>query len=65
MEAPSFEHLRPENYTKFDERQLESLENLTRFHIDSFNWMVDSGLQHVINVIYIYSQSFSTLNMTQ
>ncbi len=52
MEPPSFKHLRPENFNKLDpEKQLESLQSLTRFHIDSFDWMVDQGLRHAIKVI--------------
>ena len=50
MEPPSFKHLRPENYNKLDSKQLESLENLTKFHIDSFDWMLDQGLRHAIKV---------------
>lgn len=45
MEPPSFKHLRPDEFNKFDEKQLESIENLTRFHIDSFDWMIDQGKQ--------------------
>jgi hypothetical protein len=50
MEVPSFKYLRPENFTKFSEKQLEPLENLTKFHIDSFDWMIDQGLRHAIKV---------------
>ena len=50
MEPPSFDYLRPENYNKFDEKQLESIEQLTRFHIDSFDWMIDQGLNNAIKV---------------
>lgn len=50
MEPPSFKHLRPENYNKLDSKQLESLENLTKFHVDSFDWMLDQGLRHAIKV---------------
>ena len=50
MEPPSFEYLRPENYNKLDDTQLESLQNLTKFHIDSFDWMIDQGLRHAIKV---------------
>ena len=50
MEVPSFDYLRPENFNKFSEKQLESLDNLTKFHIDSFDWMIDQGLRHAIKV---------------
>jgi hypothetical protein len=50
MEPPSFKFLRPENFNKMDGKQLESLENLTKFHIDSFDWMLDQGLRHAIKV---------------
>ena len=50
MEPPSFKYLRPENFNKLDDKQLESIENLTRFHIDSFDWMIDQGLLHAIKV---------------
>ena len=54
MEPPSFKHLRPENFNKLDDKkQLESLEHLTRFHIDSFDWMIDQGLHHAIKVQFI------------
>ncbi|CAF0932574.1 unnamed protein product, partial [Brachionus calyciflorus] len=52
MDAPSFKHLRPENFNNLDEAQpVESLENLTKFHIDSFDWMLDQGLRHAIKNI--------------
>jgi hypothetical protein len=50
MEPPSFKYLRPENFNKLDDKQLESIEKLTRFHIDSFDWMIDHGLHHAIKV---------------
>jgi hypothetical protein len=51
MEPPSFEHLRPENFNDLDpEKQLETLQGLTRFHIDSFDWMIDQGLRHALKV---------------
>jgi hypothetical protein len=54
MEPPSFKYLRPENFNKLDDKQVESIEKLTRFHIDSFDWMIDQGLQHAIKVsIYL------------
>lgn len=52
MQPPSFEYLRPENFNNLDGKSLESLENLTRFHIESFDWMVDQGLRHAIKVIF-------------
>lgn len=60
MKPPTFEHLRPDVYNKLDEqKQVEALENLTRFHIDSFDWMVDQGLRHAIRVnnFLIYSKT--------
>lgn len=54
MESVSFKHLRPENFNKYNEKQLDSLENLTRFHIDSFDWSIDYGLKHVLDVKFIY-----------
>ena len=52
MEPPSFKHLRPENFNNLDEAlPVESLENLTKFHIDSFDWMLDQGLRHAIKNI--------------
>lgn len=50
MDAPSFKHLRPENFANRDQPPVESLERLTRFHIESFDWMVDQGLRHAISV---------------
>jgi hypothetical protein len=50
MEPPSFKYLSPENYNKLDSKQLESLVNLTKFHIDSFDWLIDQGLRHAIKV---------------
>ena len=50
MEAPSFKYLRPENFANRDQEPVESLERLTRFHIESFDWMVDQGLRHAISV---------------
>ncbi len=53
MEPPSFKHLRPENFNKLDpEKQLESLQSLTKFHIDSFDWMIDQGLRHALKVTF-------------
>ncbi len=54
MKPPSFEYLRPENYNKFDDKQLESIENLTKFHIDSFDWILDHGLRHAIKVVLFF-----------
>ena len=51
MEVPSFKYLRPENFNKLDEKEMDSLVNLTKFHIDSFDWMVDQGLRHAIKRI--------------
>lgn len=52
MEPPSFKHLRPDLFNKLDDKkQLESLEKLTQFHIDSFDWMIDQGLRHAIKRI--------------
>jgi DNA-directed RNA polymerase beta subunit len=51
MEPPSFEYLRPENFNKFDEKTLESIDKLTKFHIESFDWMVDQGLNHAVKNI--------------
>lgn len=51
MEVPSFKHLRPENFTKLDNSEMQSLVNLTKFHIDSFDWMLDEGLHHAIKRI--------------
>lgn len=51
MDPPTFEHLRPENFNKFNEKQLDSLRNLTRFHIDSFDWIFESGFQQIIDVM--------------
>jgi hypothetical protein len=50
MEEPSFKFLRPEEFNKFDKKTLKAVENLTKFHIDSYNWMVDQGLRHAIKV---------------
>jgi hypothetical protein len=50
MEPPTFKHLRPDEFNKLDEKQLESIENLTRFHIDSFDWVIDQG-----NVFHFYN----------
>lgn len=50
MQPPSFEYLRPENFNNLDGKQLESLQNLTKFHIDSFDWMLDQGIRHAIKV---------------
>ena len=54
MEPPSFKYLRPENFNKLDDKQVESIEKLTRFHIDSFDWMIDQGLQHAIKVRFFF-----------
>lgn len=52
MQPPSLEHLRPENFNDLDAAQsVDSLQNLTKFHIDSFDWMVDQGLRHAIKNI--------------
>jgi DNA-directed RNA polymerase I subunit RPA2 len=51
MEVPSFNYLRPENFNKLNDKDMESLVNLTKFHIDSFDWMVDEGLSHAIKRI--------------
>lgn len=51
MEVPSFKYLRPENFTKLEDDEMESLVKLTKFHIDSFDWMVDQGLRHAIKRI--------------
>ena len=50
MEPPSFNYLRPENFNKLDDKQVEQIEKLTKFHIDSFDWIIDQGLQHAIKV---------------
>jgi hypothetical protein len=54
MKPPSFEYLRPENYNKLDEKQLESIEKLTKFHVDSFDWIVDQGIGHAVKVVMIF-----------
>ena len=61
MEPPSFKYLRPENFNKLDDKQLEQVENLTRFHIDSFDWMIDQGLQHAIKVTKRFTNRFMRL----
>jgi DNA-directed RNA polymerase beta subunit len=48
MDPPSFKYLRPDEYNKFHDQALKPIENLTKFHIDSFNWMIDQGLRHAI-----------------
>ena len=53
MEPPSFKYLDPQNFNKLDDKQLESIEKLTKFHIDSFDWMIDKGLQNAIKRIPI------------
>jgi hypothetical protein len=50
MQTPSFNHLRPENFNKLSDEQLESIAGLTRFHIDSFDWVLEQGLGHAIKV---------------
>ena len=51
MEVPSFKYLRPENFNKLDDKEMSSLVKLTKFHIDSFDWMVDQGLRYAIKRI--------------
>ena len=52
MQSPSLEHLRPENFNDIDSaKSVNSLENLTKFHIESFDWMVDQGLRYAIKNI--------------
>ena len=60
MEPPSFKHLDPKNFNKMDDKQLESIEKLTKFHIDSFDWMIDQGLQSAIkhSTCRVYAQEW-------
>ena len=51
MGVPSFKYLRPENFNKLDDKEMSSLVKLTKFHIDSFDWMVDQGLRYAIKRI--------------
>jgi DNA-directed RNA polymerase I subunit RPA2 len=51
INEPSLNHLRPENFNKLEDKPLKSIESLTRFHIDSFDWAIDQGLRHAIKRI--------------
>lgn len=52
MHPPSLEHLRPENFNDLNgAKSVTSLENLTKFHIESFDWMIDQGLRYAIKNI--------------
>lgn len=48
--APSLKHLTDPSYAVPPEQQKAALQDLTRAHVDSFNYAVLEGLSHAVQV---------------
>ncbi|XP_064401799.1 DNA-directed RNA polymerase I subunit RPA2-like isoform X3 [Halichondria panicea] len=48
LDPPNLKHLRLPEYSKLNERQRKSLQDLVRHHVESFNFMLEEGLGYAV-----------------